>query len=126
MKRIALAIGLAASALCTTAVAQTWPVKPIKWIVPFAPGGTTDILARTIGEKLTTSLGQPVIVENKPGAGGGVGADFTAKAAPDISANSALNLFKPLPTIPRRRPQTVDRLTKIRPAESHFIDVSVA
>jgi len=65
------------------ALAQAWPNKPIKYIVPFAPGGTTDILARTISEKLSVALGQPVVVENKPGAGGGVGADFTAKAAPD-------------------------------------------
>jgi tripartite-type tricarboxylate transporter receptor subunit TctC len=63
--------------------AQAWPSKPIKYIVPFAPGGTTDILARTISEKLSVALGQPVVVENKPGAGGGLGADFTAKAAPD-------------------------------------------
>jgi tripartite-type tricarboxylate transporter receptor subunit TctC len=63
--------------------AQSWPAKPIKYVVPFAPGGTTDILARTISEKLSIALGQPVVVENKPGAGGGVGADFTAKAAPD-------------------------------------------
>ena len=63
--------------------AQAWPTKPIKYVVPFPPGGTTDILARTVSEKLTLALGQPVIVENKPGAGGGVGADFTAKAAPD-------------------------------------------
>ena len=66
-----------------TVSAQSWPTKPIKYIVPFAPGGTTDILARTISEKLTIALGQPVVVENKPGAGGGLGADFTAKAAPD-------------------------------------------
>ena len=83
MKRIARLLGVVAFALSTFAVAQTWPAKPIKWIVPFAPGGTTDILARTIGEKLTVALGQPVIVENKPGAGGGVGAEFTAKAPPD-------------------------------------------
>jgi tripartite-type tricarboxylate transporter receptor subunit TctC len=75
------------AALCVlsmgNAAAQAWPSKPIKWIVPFAPGGTTDILARTVGEKLSVALGQPVVIENKPGAGGGVGADFTAKAAPD-------------------------------------------
>ena len=65
------------------ATAQTWPTKPIKYVVPFAPGGTTDILARTISEKLSVALGQPVVVDNKPGAGGGLGADFTAKAPPD-------------------------------------------
>ena len=70
-------------ALATLAHGQAWPSKPIKWVVPFAPGGTTDILARTVGEKLAIALGQPVIIENKPGAGGGLGAEFTAKAAPD-------------------------------------------
>jgi tripartite-type tricarboxylate transporter receptor subunit TctC len=63
--------------------AQPWPSKPIKYIVPFAPGGTTDLLGRTLSEKLGVALGEPVVVENKPGAGGGVGADFTAKSAPD-------------------------------------------
>jgi len=63
--------------------AQPWPSKPIKYIVPFAPGGTTDLLGRTLSEKLSVALGEPVVVENKPGAGGGIGADFTAKSAPD-------------------------------------------
>ena len=76
-------VGLVLATLVALAHAQAWPAKPIKWVVPFAPGGTTDILARTVGEKLTLALGQPVVIENKPGAGGGVGADFTAKAAPD-------------------------------------------
>ena len=71
------------AALTATAQAQTWPSKPIRYIVPFAAGGTTDILARTISDKLSIALGQPVIVENKPGAGGGVGAAETAKAPPD-------------------------------------------
>ncbi len=70
---------LAASA----ATAQTYPNKPIRIIVPYAAGGTSDILARQIGPKLTDAWGQPVIVENKPGANGNVGADFVAKSAPD-------------------------------------------
>ena len=65
------------------AAAQAWPSKPIKYIVPFAPGGTTDILGRTIADKLSVALGQPVVIENKPGAGGGVGAEFTAKQPAD-------------------------------------------
>ena len=83
MKRIARLLAVVVFALATSAFAQTWPAKPIKWIVPFAPGGTTDILARTIGEKLTIALGQPIIVENRPGAGGALGAEFTAKAPAD-------------------------------------------
>lgn len=69
----------------TAAVAQadTWPGKPIKWIVPFSPGGNSDIIARLVGAKLQVVLGQPVVVENKLGAGGGLGADLVAKSPPD-------------------------------------------
>jgi tripartite-type tricarboxylate transporter receptor subunit TctC len=63
--------------------AQSWPAKPIRYIVPFAPGGTTDILARVVGEKLALALGQPVVVENKPGQGGSAGSAELARAAPD-------------------------------------------
>jgi tripartite-type tricarboxylate transporter receptor subunit TctC len=77
---IAAAILLAVSA---TAHAQGWPSKPIRYIVIFAPGGTTDILARLIAPKLSDALGQPVVVENRAGAGGNVGAEMLAKAAPD-------------------------------------------
>src|ERR671914_1859680 len=65
------------------ALAQSYPNKPIRIIVPYAAGGTSDILARQIGPKLTDAWGQPVVVENKPGANGNVGADFVAKSAPD-------------------------------------------
>ena len=76
-------LALAASLFLSLAHAQTYPAKPIRIIVPYAPGGTSDILARQIGPKLTEAWGQPLIVENKPGANGNVGADFVAKSAPD-------------------------------------------
>ena len=63
--------------------AQQYPNKPIRIVVPYAAGGTSDILARQIGPKLTEAFGQPVIVENKPGANGNVGAEFVARSAPD-------------------------------------------
>jgi tripartite-type tricarboxylate transporter receptor subunit TctC len=80
MKRVAaLAVALCVTGVC----AQTYPNKPIRIVVPYAAGGTSDILARQVGPKLTDAWGQPVIVENKPGANGNVGADFVAKSAPD-------------------------------------------
>ena len=82
-----LAVMLAALyALETGSVAaqsDKWPSKPVTYVVPFAPGGTTDILARIIGQKLSVALGQPVMIENKPGAGGNIGSDAVAKAKPD-------------------------------------------
>jgi tripartite-type tricarboxylate transporter receptor subunit TctC len=64
--------------------AQTWPAaKPIRLVIPFPPGGATDIVGRTLAQKLGAALGQQVVVDNKPGAGGALGADIVAKAAPD-------------------------------------------
>jgi tripartite-type tricarboxylate transporter receptor subunit TctC len=60
-----------------------WPEKPIAYVVPFTPGGSTDVVGRTLAQKLTEMLGRPVVVENRPGAAGGVGASYVAKAKPD-------------------------------------------
>lgn len=65
------------------ALAQSWPTKPIAYVVPFTPGGTTDVVGRTVAHHLSTAFGQPVVVENRPGAAGAVGATYTAKAKAD-------------------------------------------
>jgi tripartite-type tricarboxylate transporter receptor subunit TctC len=83
--RIVTASVLVASlaVLAPAAHAQSYPSKPIRIVVPYPAGGTSDILARSIGQKLSESVGQPIVVENKPGANGNVGAEFVARSAPD-------------------------------------------
>jgi len=80
---VAQLAGLTLLAASGLAQAQAWPTKPVSLVVPFPPGGTTDILARALSERLASALGQPVIVENKPGAGATIGADLVAKSTPD-------------------------------------------
>jgi tripartite-type tricarboxylate transporter receptor subunit TctC len=111
-RRMALASAtLALSALpalgpfTASALAQAWPSKPITLIVPFPAGGTTDVLARALADKLSPVLGQTVIVESKPGAGATLGADFVAKAKPDgytllvgaVHHTIASSVYKKLP-----------------------------
>jgi tripartite-type tricarboxylate transporter receptor subunit TctC len=105
MKTIAILLGATLSAFTGTAAAQQYPSKPVRLIVPFAPGGGTDITARAVAQKLTEAWGQPVIADNRPGANGTIGVDLAAKSAPDgytitmISSSHTVNvsLYSKLP-----------------------------
>src|SRR5690242_20266398 len=77
---IVQSLALALAVTATGAWAQSWPTKPVTIVVPFPAGGTTDVLARAISTKLSAAIGQPVIVDNKPGAGATLGAAQVAKA----------------------------------------------
>jgi tripartite-type tricarboxylate transporter receptor subunit TctC len=98
-------VALAAAMAGGGAMAQAWPTKPISLIVPFPAGGTTDVLARALADKLSQSLGQTVIVESKPGAGATLGADYVAKSRPDgytllvgaVHHTIASSVYKKLP-----------------------------
>lgn len=80
-RRALLALGLALAA--TAASADTWPARPVRMVIPFPPGGTLDTVARQLAEKLQTQLGQPFVVENRPGGNGIIGADVVSKSQPD-------------------------------------------
>jgi len=77
------ALLIAATGLAAPASAQTWPAKPIRLVVGFAPGGTTDLMSRMLGDRMSQALGQPIVIENRPGAGGVIGMDAVIKADPD-------------------------------------------
>ena len=105
-------LGLLSLALHSGAQAQAYPNKPIKMIVPFPAGGTTDIVARLVAQRMSESMGQPVTVDNRGGAGGAIGADLMAKAAPDGYTILMHNLSFPLAsvaqTLANRSPFNVD------------------
>ena len=101
-RRLALS-ALLASLSATPLLAQAqaaWPVKPIRLVIPFPAGGATDIVGRTVAQKLSAALGQPVVIDNKPGAGGTIGADMVAKAPADgytlVLATSSTHSIAPV------------------------------
>src|SRR6266702_1059580 len=95
-----LSIALASAVVAASAVAQTgdegWPERPIRLVVPFPAGSSTDIIARIVAQKLSHRLGQQIVIENRAGASGNIGADAVAKAAPDEHARGRAE--------PRRQP----------------------
>ena len=97
----ALALSAVGWALPAVAAAQAWPAaKPIRLVIPFPPGGATDIISRQVAQRLSVALGQQVVVDNKPGAGGAIGSDIAAKAPPDgytlLMATSSTHSIGPL------------------------------
>ncbi|MCC2632586.1 MAG: tripartite tricarboxylate transporter substrate binding protein [Ramlibacter sp.] len=114
-------LGLAAvlaGAGAAASAQQAWPNRPVRLVVPFAPGGFTDVVARILGQKLTVALGQQFIVENKPGAGSSIGSDLVAKAAPDgytllmVSSTHVISpwIYKSLPYDPLKSFTVVGKL----------------
>src|SRR5215210_5014905 len=103
--RAGAAVVVAACAAGTSVLAQQFPTKPIRMIVPFAPGGNTDIIARVFAQKMGETLGQQVIVDNRGGAGGTIGTEAAARATPDgytlimVSAAHTINpaMIKKIP-----------------------------
>jgi tripartite-type tricarboxylate transporter receptor subunit TctC len=122
INRVALAAALAAAAMsCGTALAQQFPARPIRIVVPFPPGGTTDVVARLVAQRFSDSMKQSVVVDNRGGAGGALGADIVAKAAPDgytlLMANITFPLSSVAQTLAKRSPFI---------AETDFEGVSIA
>jgi tripartite-type tricarboxylate transporter receptor subunit TctC len=105
-----LALSVVGASIYTTASAQTYPAKPIRFVLPFPAGGPTDLLGRIVGQKLSEQMGQPVVADNRPGAGGNLGAEFASKQQPDgytiVLGSPALaisaNLYRKLNYDPQR------------------------
>lgn len=127
MACLAVAFAAAASALAGPAVAQDYPARPLTMVVPFPPGGVADTVGRPVAEALGRTLGQPVVVENKAGAGGGIGMAHAAKAAPDgytlLLALSSITILPEADKVLKRTPQY--RLDQLVPVARFTADPTV-
>ncbi len=116
-----ITITVAASVLLQVAAAQAFPVKPIRIVVPFPAGGTTDVVARVVAQRFSDSMKQPVVVDNRGGAGGALGADIVAKSTPDGYTLLMANITFPLSSVA----QTLAKRSPFN-AETDFAGVSIA
>lgn len=122
ISKLGLTLAAALAVHAAAAAAADYPQRPIRLIVPFSAGGTSDVLARAVGQKLAENLGQPVVVENRPGANGNIGSDAVAKAAPDgytlllaADGTMAINptLYPDLPFSPERDFAPISRVAVV-------------
>ena len=114
-KIVILCAGMLLTLAATAAQAQAYPARPIRFVVPYAPGGPLDLIARAIGQKLTEATGQAVVVDNKPGAGGNIGGDIVAKAAPD-GYTIVMGRWRRMPSTRRcirKSPTTRSRISRL-------------
>ena len=118
---------VALAGLCAEAVAQSYPDRPVRLVVGFTPGGAADYVGRNVGEALSRVLGQPVVVENKPGAGSSIAADFVSKAAPDgytvlIASPSSISVN---PTLDPKRAPAVESLLPVTKVSNSPLVIAV-
>ena len=118
MRAVVRAATLLFLGICTNALAQSYPTKPIRLVVGFAPGGAADTVARTVGAAMARELGQPVVIENRAGAGSSIAAENVAKSVPDgysflIASPSSISVNPALNPKLNYRPQDLLPITKI-------------
>jgi tripartite-type tricarboxylate transporter receptor subunit TctC len=114
MTKLAIFLAVLASAFTANAGAQAWPGRPLRWVLPYPAGGSGDVLTRTLAQQLATRLGQPVAVENRPGANGLIGSDAVAKAAPD-GYTLLMGVIGPLSVLPHLVKMQYDPVKDLAP-----------
>jgi tripartite-type tricarboxylate transporter receptor subunit TctC len=118
--RSAATVAILATAIAFPAAAQQYPTRAVRVVVPFTPGSTTDIIARTVAERLAAAFGQPVIIDNRSGAGGTIGSSIVAKSTPDgytLLVHSSSHTVNPA-TYPSIAGNTANEFSGVTPLAS--------